>query len=172
MWENLHIPSSNSGIYTPSGTLTDTPEPEPLVEDDPVPQPPEYLHCNNVIPQIGEIYTIRDLASGKFITLFNGQLLVDKKKNKHHHHVGDYWIYEKQSNGWASFRNLISGSYLVSSQGRFSTMNSIHAKQYFVIRPASLGGYNLCLGDEDCLKGMAISGKDVRPKLVETETFG
>ncbi|KAI1426494.1 hypothetical protein F5Y12DRAFT_742403 [Xylaria sp. FL1777] len=120
------------------------------------------------VPEPGGLYMIRDLDSGKAITLVEGHvtLVLDAGTRG-----GWQWKCEELREGWIGFRNVVSGKYLGrDNKGRFVALfDKFHGWESFVLRPREAGGYNLLGKDGYVLRAMAIiDAESTSPTLAET----
>ncbi|KAI3319884.1 hypothetical protein HD806DRAFT_508192 [Xylariaceae sp. AK1471] len=111
------------------------------------------------IPEPGGTYMIRDLESGKAITLVNGRLTLVLNAGTR---GGWQWHCEEVDDGWVGFRDAVSGKYLGhDNKGGFQVQASkLYSWESFVLRPREAGGCNLWVKYGSKLKAMGIADKD------------
>lgn len=144
-------------------------------EDTPASIAPDYsirMHSTSLpsvgeVPQPGGVYMIREIHSGKLITLFDGKIILTDKKGGQ---GGWLWVCEERCGNWLGFRDLVS-AYRLGLDIESNCFRALGLRQCtglensskFVLRPAALGEYNLCVHDimQDSLKAMTITSAGV-----------
>ncbi|RYC63356.1 hypothetical protein CHU98_g2844 [Xylaria longipes] len=142
--------SDSSPINTPTRTITSDSVKDIMVASAPLGLPPCTINGDiSSVPEPGGEYMIRELDSGRAITLVDGRLTL----------VLD-----------AGFRNTVSRKYFGrDNKGGFcAEAGRLHAWESFLLRPREAGGYNLWVKHWFMLKAMAILEHDgTLPRLVE-----
>jgi hypothetical protein len=109
---------------------------------------------------------IREVESGKAITLVNGRLTLVRDAGTR---GGWQWHCEEQDDGWLGFRDAVSGKYLGhDNRDGFRVQASKHLSwESFILRPREAGGYNLLVKDGNRLRAMAVTDADkMSPRLL------
>lgn len=122
------------------------------------------------VPEAGGIYMIRDLDSGKAITMACGLLTIVPDAGTR---GGWQWECEEVRDGWIGFRDVVSGRYLGrDNNGGFCAQASkLKGWESFVLRPRQAGGYNLLVKNWSSLTPISIVGNDMTwPRLVEDQS--
>ncbi|KAI0404122.1 hypothetical protein F4802DRAFT_265218 [Xylaria palmicola] len=152
-------------ICTPTHTsLNDTP---------PTPSEKPFTINGGVtsVPENGHTYMIREVDSGRAITLVNGRLTLVLDAGTR---GGWHWCCEEHSSGWIGFRDAVSGKYLGHDNkgGYMVRAEKLRAWESFVLRPREKGGYNLFVKDWDTLKPMGVDNIDGQtPRLVNAPSL-
>ncbi|RYP10127.1 hypothetical protein DL764_000837 [Monosporascus ibericus] len=94
------------------------------------------------VPDAGRTYMIRDLDSGKAITLVGGRLSLERDAGTK---GGWRWDCVERDDGWLGFREAVSGKYL-GRDGRGGFRAEAHqfdSWESLVLRPLREGGYHI-----------------------------
>lgn len=155
--------SSSSGIDTPTDTTVMSDSTNHL--HSPISQKAESMETP---PYAGNTYAIRELKSGRLVTLINGNLRLENCTGEQ---GGWHWHCEEKQ-GWLGFRSPVSGTYMGhDTEGNFWANYGHHlGHEYFCARRHPNGGYVLLMRQEDELRKMTVD--DSSCKLVMTTGEG
>ncbi|KAF2964421.1 hypothetical protein GQX73_g9142 [Xylaria multiplex] len=122
------------------------------------------------VPEAEGIYMIRDLDSGRAITLDDGRLTLKSELGTR---GGWQWRCKERPDGWIGFRDVIHGKYLGRDNkgGFYVRADKMDSWEWFVLRPREAGGYNLLVKNWSRLVAMAIADDEISPNIVKGETL-
>ncbi|RYP41596.1 hypothetical protein DL767_000938 [Monosporascus sp. MG133] len=139
--------SASATAYTPMYTTTNlesSDEPSDELSDGPA----DYFEHFSIYggfgtaPEPGGTYMIRDLDSGRAITLVAGRLSLERDAGTN---GGWRWHCVERGNGWLGFREAVSGRYLGhdGSGGFRAEADQFKDWESLVLRPLGGGGYHI-----------------------------
>ncbi|KAF4960984.1 hypothetical protein FGADI_634 [Fusarium gaditjirri] len=120
------------------------------------------------VPYPGAVFIIRHRASGKVITIVNGDLQLCQGFNPR---GGFHWACIEQDR-WLGFRNCVSGTIIGHNGGKkfIARVDKHQQHEYFTLRPSPQGGYELLTRHGQELWSMAVG--DDGSELVEVRGEG
>ncbi|RYP46424.1 hypothetical protein DL769_011397 [Monosporascus sp. CRB-8-3] len=126
--------SDSDTAYTPTHTTMNPEDPDAF----------ERFSMGGIptVPEAGGTYMIRDLDSGRAITLVAGRVSLERDASRN---GGWRWHCVEKDDGWLGFRETVSGKYLGrdGSGGFRVKADRFDFWESLVLRPIKEGGYHI-----------------------------